>query len=236
MRDAWQEAATDYSSHMPHTCRFAAVVFDLDGILIESEAIWDTVRRELAAAEDRPWPDDATAAMMGMSTPEWSGYLATTVGISGTPAEIADRVIDGVAGHYAHHLPAIPGGAAAVRRMAAHHKVGVASSSPRRLIDRVVRELGLADVLTTTVSTEEVAAGKPAPDGYLKACSLLGVDPADAVGVEDSTNGIKSLRNAGMTVIAIPPSFHAPSAETLALADVVIDSLDELTENLLATL
>ncbi len=168
---------------MSHICRFAAVVFDMDGILIDSEGIWDEVRRGLAAAEGLPWPDEATPAMMGMSTPEWAAYLSETVGLPGTAEEIAERVIDGVAARYAEHLPAIAGGAEAVRRMAEDHVVGVASSSPRRLIDLVIHELGLDGVFTATVSTEEVAAGKPAPDGYLRACELLRVDPGDAVGI-----------------------------------------------------
>ena len=221
---------------MPHTCRFAAVVFDMDGILIDSEGIWDEVRRGLAAAEGLPWPDKATPAMMGMSTPEWAAYLSETVGLAGTPEEIAERVIDGVAARYAEHLPAIAGGADAVRRMAEQHVVGVASSSPRRLIDLVIHELGLDGVFTATVSTEEVAAGKPAPDGYLRACELLGVDPGDAVGIEDSTNGLKSLHAAGMAVVHVPPSFHAPTEEVRALADAIIPSLDGLTEELLISL
>lgn len=221
---------------MTHTCRFSAVVFDMDGILIDSEGIWDEVRRGMAADEGRPWPEDATPAMMGMSTPEWAAYLSEAVGISGTPEVIAERVIDGVAARYAEHLPAIAGGAEAVRRMAEHHMVGVTSSSPRRLIDLVTRELGLADVLAATVSTEEVAAGKPAPDGYLRTCELLGVEPRDAVGIEDSTNGIKSLHNAGMAVVHVPPSFHAPGEEARALCDAIIPSLDQLTEGLLAGL
>jgi HAD superfamily hydrolase (TIGR01509 family) len=221
---------------MSHTCRFSAVVFDMDGILIDSEGIWDEVRRGLARAENLSWPDEATPAMMGMSTPEWAAYLSETVGLTGTPEEIADRVIDGVADRYAEHLPAIAGGAEAVRRMAEDHVVGVASSSPRRLIDLVIHELGLDGLFAATVSTEEVAAGKPAPDGYLRACELLGVKPRDAVGIEDSTNGLKSLHNAGMAVIHVPPSFHAPTEEVRALADAIIPSLDELTEDLLTTL
>lgn len=216
--------------------RFAAVVFDLDGILVETEALWDEVRRGLAAAAGLPWPENATVAMMGMSTPEWSTYLAEHVGMPGTAVEIAERVVDGMAARYAEHLPVLPGAGAAVRRMAAHHLVGVASSSPRRLIDLVISELGLAEVFTATVSTEEVAAGKPAPDGYLRACELLAVDPRDAVGVEDSSNGIRSLRAAGLAIVHVPPSFHAPGADVRAMAQAVIGSLDELTDGLLAQL
>lgn len=221
---------------MTHTCRFAAVVFDMDGVLIETEELWDVVRRALAADEGLPWPDEATTAMMGMSTQEWSAYMAHTVGLSGTTEEVAERVIDAMAARYATGLPVLPGAREAVRRMAEHHLVGVASSSPRRLIDLVIRELGLEGTFTATVSTEEVGAGKPAPDGYLRACELIGVDPRDAVGVEDSTNGIRSLQRAEMAIVHIPPSFHAPAAETRALCDAIIPDLDHLTEELLAGL
>ncbi len=214
----------------------AAVVFDMDGILIETEPIWDEVRRGLAAAEGLAWPDEATQAMMGMSTPEWSTYLAETVRLSGTPPEIATRVIDGVAAAYADHLPVLRGAVDAVRRMAERGPVGIASSSPRRLIDLVTEQLGLTGWLTVTVSTEEVERGKPWPDGYELACALLGVDPAQSVAVEDSTNGIRSARAAGMTVICVPPAFHPPAPEVQALAAAVLDNLDELDAELLARL
>lgn len=216
--------------------RFRAVVFDMDGILIETEELWDVVRRSMAVEEGRPWPEDATTAMMGMSTPEWANYLTDTVGFPGTPEEVAERVIDGMAARYAVELPVLPGAREAVRRMAEHHLVGLTSSSPRRLIDLVIRELGLADTFTATVSTEEVAAGKPAPDGYLRTCELLGVEPSEAVGIEDSTNGIRSLHDAGIAIVHIPPSFHAPGEETRALCDAIIPNLDELTEDLLTGL
>lgn len=213
-----------------------AVVFDMDGILIETEPIWDEVRRGLAAAEGRPWPDEATAAMMGMSTQEWSAYLAETVGLAGTPQQVAAHVIDGMADAYADHLPVLPGAVEAVRRMAAGRPVAIASSSPRRLIDLVAAELGISDALSVTVSTEEVTRGKPAPDGYLKACELLGVDPARTVAVEDSTNGVRSAHAAGLTVVCVPPGFHPPAADVLGLAAAVLASLDELDDALLAGL
>lgn len=213
-----------------------AVVFDMDGILIETEPIWDEVRRGLAAAEDLPWPDGATQAMMGMSTQEWSTYLVETVGLAGTPAQAADRVIDGMAAAYADHLPVLPGAREAVRRMASRGPVAIASSSPRRLIDLVSVELGIDDVLAVTVSTEEVERGKPAPDGYLKACELLGIDPTGTVAVEDSANGVRSAHAAGLTVVCVPPGFHPPTADVLELAAAVLGSLDELDEALLASL
>ncbi len=213
----------------------AAVIFDMDGTLIETEKTWDDVRRGLAADEGLEWPEGATQAMMGMSTKEWATYLSDTVGLSGTWEDAARRTIDGMSEAYRAGLPVLPGAVEAVRRMAAAFPVAIASSSPRRLIDLAVDELGIGELLATTVSTEEVERGKPSPDGYLRAAELLGVDPARCVAVEDSSNGIKSALAAGMAVVAVPPDFHPPADDLLAEC-TVIDSLDELTEELVRTL
>ena len=213
---------------------FEAVVFDMDGVLTDSEGWWDEVRRDLAARAGRPWPPDATTAMMGMSTPEWSSYLVETVGVPGTAPEAAHATIEAMAERYRAHLPLLPGAAEAVRRMAGARKVGLASSSPRVLIDTVLDRAGLADLVGASVSTEEVAAGKPAPDGYARACELLGVEPSRAFAVEDSTNGILSAHAAGLTVIAAPTPFHPPRPDAAALAAATISGLGELTEELLA--
>lgn len=215
----------------------SAVVFDMDGILVESEPIWDQVRRRLAAEDGLAWPPSSTPIMMGLSTQEWAEHLSQVVGFRGTWQEVAARVIDGVAGEYATGgLPVLPGAVAAVRRMAGLAPTAIASSSPRRLIDLVVARLGLGDVLSVTVSTEEVGRGKPHPDGYLRACELLGVEATRAVAVEDSTNGVRSAYAAGMSVVCVPPGFHPPASDTLALAAAVIGTLDELTEDLVASL
>jgi len=212
----------------------AAVVFDMDGILIESEPIWDKVRRRMAAEDGLSWPDGSTPIMMGLSTREWAEHMTDVIGIPGMWEEVAQRTIDGVAGEYASGgLPVLPGAVEAVRRMAGLVPTAIASSSPRRLIDLVVSRLDLGDALTVTVSTEEVARGKPFPDGYLRACELLGSDPARSVAVEDSTNGVRSAFAAGMKVVCVPPGFHPPAEDTLALCAAVLDSLDDLTEELL---
>ena len=212
----------------------AAVVFDMDGILIETEPIWDKVRRRMAAEDGLSWPDGSTPIMMGLSTREWAEHMTDVIGIPGTWEEGAQRTIDGVAGEYASGgLPVLPGAVEAVRRMAGLVPTAIASSSPRRLIDLVVSRLDLGDALTVTVSTEEVARGKPFPDGYLRACELLGSDPARSVAVEDSTNGVRSAFAAGMKVVCVPPGFHPPAEDTLALCAAVLDSLDDLTEELL---
>lgn len=214
-----------------------AVVFDMDGTLTDTEHIWDVVRRELADAEGLPWPEEASRAMMGMSTQEWSAYLSDVVGLAGTAEDAAKKTIDGMVAAYARGLDVLPGAVEAVQRMHARWPLGLASSSPRVLIDAAVAAMGIADLLVTTVSTEELnGAGKPAPDVYLEVCRRIGVAPASAVAVEDAHNGILSAHAAGLKVVAIPPHFNPPPASTLALADVVLDSLDDLTTDLVAGL
>ncbi|WP_448073806.1 HAD family hydrolase [Georgenia yuyongxinii] len=211
----------------------AAVVFDMDGVLTDTETIWNEVRRALAAEDGVPWPDGATEAMMGMSTPEWSGYMAATVGVRGDAADIAERTIAAMAQRYRVHLPTLPGAVAAVERLAARWPLGLASSSPRRLIDASLDALGIAHHFGATVSTEEVAAGKPAPDGYARACELLGVEPGRAVAIEDSSNGMRSAAAAGMVVVAVPHEAFPPAPDALALAAAQVGSLDEVTVELL---
>jgi len=214
-----------------------AVVFDMDGTLTDTEATWDKVRRGLAAAEGLPWPAEATPAMMGMSTQQWSAYLSDVVGLSGTAEDAARRTIGGMVEAYHSGIEVLPGAPEVVHRLAADWPLGLASSSPRVLIDVALETMGVADLFVTTLSTEELGgAGKPAPDVYLEVCRRLGVDPVDAVAIEDSPNGIKAASAAGMKVIAIPPHFHPPTAEVLALADVVVDTLDDVTTELVAGL
>jgi HAD superfamily hydrolase (TIGR01509 family) len=212
------------------------VIFDLDGVLINSEPIWDEVRRALAARHDLPWPDDATRAMQGMSTPEWSGYLADVVGVPGTAAELAEAVIDEIEHRYATELPLIPGAIEAVERIAAAFRLGLASSSPRRLIDVVLTASGLAKHFDVSVSTEEVAAGKPSPAVYLDVADRLGVDPNEAAAVEDSSNGLRSAHAAGLAVVALPHAAFPPAPVALGLADVVLHDLVDLTPEIFASL
>ena len=210
----------------------AAVIFDLDGTLIESEVVWDQVRRRLAAQAGRAWPPGPTQAMMGMSTQEWATHLVEVVGVGRTWQEAARMTIDAMVDAYRQGLPVLPGAVESVRRMAAEAPVGIASSSPRRLIDLAVQELGIADLLRATVSTEEVDRGKPWPDGYLRAAELIGVPAERCVAVEDSGAGIRSAIAAGMAVVAVPPAFHPPQPQILDRCDRIIASLDDLTWDL----
>jgi HAD superfamily hydrolase (TIGR01509 family) len=206
-----------------------AVVFDLDGVLVDSETLWDTIRRGLADDAGRPWPADATSAMQGMSTPEWSGYLTQSVGVPGRPEDLARTVIDRMAERYRTALPLIDGATEAVTRLGEQWPLALASSSPTSLIAAVLDASGLASSFAVTVSTEEVVAGKPAPDVYLAAAARLGVAPSSAVAVEDSSNGLRAAAAAGLPVIAIPHAAFPPADDALALAAVTLSDLGQLT-------
>ncbi len=206
-----------------------AVVFDLDGLLIETEEIWDEVREALVRERGGRWTDSAQRDMMGMSSSEWSRYLHETLGLPEAPEELNRLVVERMAERYREHLPLLPGAVEAVQRVAARWPLAVASSSNRPLIDLVLELSGLAPLFQATVSSEEVPRGKPAPDVYLEAARRLGVEPERAAAIEDSQAGIGSARAAGMRVVAIPNRSFRPSDEALAAADVVLDSLDELT-------
>ena len=211
-----------------------AVVFDLDGVLVDSEELWDLVRRDVAASAGRPWPDEATRAMQGMSTAEWSTYLTGAVGVPGTAADVARTVIDRMAARYRTRLPVIPGAIEAVERLAGAFTLGLASSSPRRLIDAVLAAADLAGRFAVTVSTEEVAEGKPSPAVYEEAARRLGVPVGRAVAIEDSSNGLRAAARAGLGVIAVPHAAFPPAQDALALAGVVVGSLGEITPDVVA--
>ena len=205
-----------------------AVVFDLDGVILDSEELWDEVREGLARERGGRWSEQAQADMMGMSSTEWSRYLHEVVGLPETPAEINREVVRRMLSRYSEHLQLIDGAVDAVKRLAAHWPLGVASSSNRELIDRALELSGLAPYFKVTVSSEEVERGKPAPDVYLEAARRLGVEPSRTVAIEDSANGIRSAHAAGMHVVAIPNRAFPPPADVLALATVVLESIKEL--------
>jgi HAD superfamily hydrolase (TIGR01509 family) len=212
-----------------------AVVFDLDGVLIDSEPVWEQVRRSLVAEYGGHWAPEAQSRLMGMSTHEWAQYLVE-LGVGLPPEQVADIVIDRMVERYADELPLLPGTLGAVPRLAGRWPLGLASSSPRRLIDAVLARSGLAALFSTTVSTEEVARGKPAPDVYLAVIERLGAHPAACVAVEDSTNGLKSALAAGLIAIAIPRQRYPVDGTMLQQAARVLPSLDELTADLVESI
>lgn len=213
-----------------------AVFFDLDGVLLDSEGAWDAARRAVVAETGGRWRPDATTAMMGMSAAEWSRYLRDQLAVPLGAEEISRRVVAYLLSGYARKLPLLPGAVSAVRRLAARWPLGLASSANRPVIDAVLSASGLAACFATTVSGDEVDRGKPAPDIYLTAAANLGVTPARAAAVEDSTNGLRAGAAAGMLVVAVPNRAFPPSADAVALSAVVLESLDELTPDVLEAL
>ncbi len=206
-----------------------AVVFDLDGVLVDSEHVWDEVRETLARERGGRWHDRAQAEMMGMSSTEWSRYMHDVIGLVQPPGEIDAEVVRRMQARYEAELPLIDGAVEAVKRAGDSFRLAVASSSNRPLIDLVLELGGVASSFEATVSSEEVERGKPAPDVFLEAARRLGVPPERCAAVEDSANGIRAARAAGMRVVAIPNRRYPPPPDALALADVVLESLDELT-------
>jgi HAD superfamily hydrolase (TIGR01509 family) len=206
-----------------------AVIFDLDGVLLDSEQVWDEAREQLAKERGGRWHENAQRDMMGMSSLEWSRYMHDVIGLPEPPEEISREVVERMATLYREHLPVVPGAREAVDRLAARWPLGLASSSNRELIDLALELLGVEHLFKATVSSEEVARGKPAPDVYLEAARRLDVEPSHAAAIEDSENGIRAAKAAGMRVIAIPNAHFPPAEDALTQADVLLRSLDGLT-------
>ena len=205
-------------------------MFDLDGVLLASEEVWDEVREAYVRERGGRYDDVIQRAMMGMSSTEWSRYLHETAGVPDEPEQINEEVVQRMLASYREHLPLIDGATDAVNRLAARYPLGLASSSNREIIDTVLGVAGIAACFNATVSSEEVAHGKPAPDVYLEAARRLGVEPTRCAAIEDSHGGIRSAKAAGMRVIAIPNPSYPPDEDSLAKADTVIRSLDELVD------
>src|SRR5256885_3678693 len=175
-----------------------AVIFDLDGVLIDSEERWARAKEALVRETGGRWKPEASRAMLGMSSPEWSRYLHDELGVPLDPEEINAAVVQRMLEDYRRDLPLIEGARDAVLRLAARWPLGLASSSNREVIDVVLEGAGLADAFAATVSSEEVARGKPAPDVYLEAAARLGLEAGACVGVEDSSNRLRSAAAAGV--------------------------------------
>jgi HAD superfamily hydrolase (TIGR01509 family) len=201
-----------------------AIVFDLDGLLVDSEPVWDQARRSMADEVGKPWTREDHHAVMGVSTREWAEYMIERLGLELTPEEVEAEIVGRMVAVYRGGIPYLPGAVAAVDLAVEHYPTALASGSHPALIEVVI------------VPADEVGAGKPAPDVYLATAERLGVRPEDCICVEDSGNGILAGVRAGMKVIAVPDSRFPPRAEALAQADLVLGSLTELTLESLAGL
>jgi HAD superfamily hydrolase (TIGR01509 family) len=210
-----------------------AVVFDLDGVLLQSEEVWDAVRERYVRERGGRYDEEVQRAMMGMSAPEWSRFLHEEAHVPDDMDEINSEVVRRMLEAYRNELPLLPGAVGAVRRTAEAFPLALASSSNREVFEEVLELAGLTGCFRATVSSEEVARGKPAPDVYLEAARRLGIAPERCTAVEDSHAGIRSAKTAGMRVVAIPNAAYPPDEEALELADAVVRSLDDLTVDVL---
>jgi HAD superfamily hydrolase (TIGR01509 family) len=206
----------------------AAVVFDLDGVLLESEQVWSAAKRRLSSDRGGTWTAAAERDMLGMNSSEWTRYMREKLAVPLEPAEISAAVAELVAADYRQRLPLIPGADRAVRVLADHHPLGLASSSNRQTIDLVLELTGWGQLFSATTSSEEVPAGKPAPDVYLETVRRLGVLASSCVAVEDSDVGIRAGLAAGLRVVAIPNPVYPPDGGVLLRADLVLDSITDL--------
>jgi len=206
-----------------------AVIFDLDGVLIDSEAVWGSIRRELTVELGGRWHDAAQQEMMGMSSREWSRYMRDVLGVPLNPEEISEAVVKRLEERYRERVPLLPNALETIRSLARRWPLGLASSANRPLIDLVLELTGLRPLFRATVSSEEVPCGKPAPDVYLEAARRMGTAPELCAAVEDSTNGILAALRAGMRVVAVPRPDYPPSEEARERAHAVVGSLEELS-------
>lgn len=205
------------------------MIFDLDGLLVDSESVWDEARREYVAEHGGSWREEATREMMGMASIEWSRYVRDELGVDRPPEAISEEVARRVSELYRERLPLVPGAREAVQRLAVRWPLGLATSSNREVIDLVLELARLVEAFRATVSSEEVGRGKPAPDVYLEAARRLSVDPGGCAALEDSHNGILSAAAAGMVVIAVPNPDFPPGADALERAARVLPTIQELT-------
>jgi HAD superfamily hydrolase (TIGR01509 family) len=213
-----------------------ALLFDLDGVLVDTEPVWESVRREFVGRHGAAWSQEIQARMMGVRTDVWSAALSELLGGAPPPSQVAPVVIEEIAARYRLKLPVIRGADGVVRNLARHYPMGIASGSPRVLIDLVLELAGLTDCFACALSSDDVEHGKPAPDPYLELAMRLGFKPEDCAAIEDSGNGLRSAMAAGTRVIAIPRGENIPDSALLAQADAVLSDITELTPELLGAL
>jgi HAD superfamily hydrolase (TIGR01509 family) len=207
----------------------AAVIFDLDGVLVDSEGVWSAAREEVARTHGGQWPEGTDRVVMGMSSTEWSAYMHQELGVNLPPQEISDLVASRLVQLYVRELPLLPGAREVVTSLAVRWPLALASSANRSVIEVVLDLAGFTDCFAATVSSEEVSRGKPAPDVYLEAARRVDAPPEHCVAIEDSSNGLRSAAAAGMVVVAIPNLEFPPSDDALGLADVALAALSELS-------
>ncbi|MFC7343597.1 HAD family hydrolase [Saccharopolyspora griseoalba] len=214
-----------------------AVVFDMDGVLVESEHLWERMWARFAADRGATWTSTETRQVQGMSAPEWAAFLAEFSKAS-EDVETTERLVvdDMIAALDGGEIELLAGAEKMVTDVAARAPIALASSAPRRLIDAVLDRHGLTEHFTATVSSAEVPKGKPSPDVYLAAAGKLGTEAAGCLAVEDSSNGLRAAAAAGMSVVAIPNGDYPPAEDALAGAGYVATDLDDVRAHLISCL
>ncbi len=209
-----------------------AIVFDMDGVLVDSEVYWDKSRVDFARDRGKVWTDEFQRLAMGRSTVGWARVMQEKLALDDTIDEIIAEMKARVIAHYEERMPTRPGALESVSHMQQHFRVGLASGSPTEIIKAVLSITGLDQIFEVMIYGDEVPRGKPAPDIYLEALEQLGVAPAVSLGIEDSANGLRSLKAAGMLAVAAPsPDYPLPD-DILALADAHITTLEDFTVDL----
>lgn len=213
-----------------------AVIFDMDGVLVDSEVYWGQSREEFAKDRSKVWTDEFQREAMGQSTIGWAQVMKERLKLSQTVDEIIVEMKERVIAHYEGRMPTRPGALEAVQLAAENYRVGLASGSPTNIIQRVMQLTGLDQIFEVTVYGDSIAKGKPAPDIYIEAMKRLNITPEVTVGIEDSANGIRSLKAAGMYIIAAPSPDYPLSSDILAISHAHITSLEEFSVNLVNSL
>lgn len=206
-----------------------AIIFDMDGLLIDSEPCWDEARRIMANEVGVDWNKDDHKAVMGVSTHEWVSYMKKRLSLEIEDKELEERIISNMRQIYSERIPFLPGALETVTLASSNYPTGLASGSPQGLIDTVTSDPGLQGKFQVILSGDNFEKGKPAPDIYLAAAKHLQVEPEKCVCLEDSGNGILAGKNAGMKVIAVPDPRFMPSQEKLGQADLILSSLQDFS-------
>lgn len=214
-----------------------AIIFDLDGLLVDSERYWNQARAAMAAEQDVAWNADDHRVCMGVNTRTWANYMIQRLALDLSPEQVEAHIIGAMVELYTRQIPYLPGAIEAVDLATRHYRVGLASGSPRVLIDIVTNDVAMRGKFLAIVCADEMPRGKPAPDVYLQAAHLLDVEPARCVCLEDSANGILSGKNADMKVIAVPDARYAPPAlEVVKQANRVLASLRDFNLDVIRSL